>query len=99
MDRLVTDKTALTLQIFDFIDSIEEQLAIIQQQLQEVRQLVDTLATEESTDQEDPNIEPRMTTKKQSREDASRRAQQWARTLSPGQTMPKKAVARNQVRK
>jgi small-conductance mechanosensitive channel len=53
MDRLVTDKTALALRIFDFIDNIEEQLAIIQQQLQEVQELVDTLATEESTDQEE----------------------------------------------
>jgi regulator of replication initiation timing len=52
MDRLVTDKTALALRIFDIVDSIEEQLATIQEQLQEVRELVDTLATEESTDQE-----------------------------------------------
>jgi hypothetical protein len=123
MDRLVTNKTALALQIFDYIDSIEEQLAITQQQLQEVQELVDTLATEELTDQEeeeeegssedtgtveediskpsarlvetqqDPDIEPRTTTKKQSREDARRRAQQWARTLSSSQTTPSKAAA------
>jgi regulator of replication initiation timing len=129
MDRLVTDKTALALRIFDVIDSIEEQLTTIQQQLQEVRELVDTLATEESTDQEeeeeedssedtgtveediskpsarlveaqqDTQIEPRTTTKKQSREDARQRAQQWARTLSSTQLMPRKTAAQTQVRK
>jgi hypothetical protein len=36
MDRLVTDKTALALRIFDVIEGIEEQLTSIQQQLQEV---------------------------------------------------------------
>jgi uncharacterized membrane protein len=111
MDQLVTDKTALALRIFNIIDSIEEQLVTIQQQLHEVRELVDTLATEESTDQEeeeegssgdtgtvkkdiskpssrlvqvqqDPHIEPRTTTKKQSCKDARQQAQQWARTLS-----------------
>jgi predicted metal-dependent hydrolase len=53
MDQLVTNKTALALRIFNIIDSIEEQLATIQQQLHEVQELVDTLATEESTDQEE----------------------------------------------
>ena len=128
MDRLVTDKTALALRIFDIIDSIEKQLATIQQQLHEVLELVDTLATEESTEQEeeeegssedtgtvkediskpsarlveaqqDPHMEPRTITKKQSREDARWRTQQWARTLSSSRTTSKKTAARKHARK
>jgi regulator of replication initiation timing len=88
--------TVLALRIFDVIESIEEQLTTIQQQLQEVRELVDTLATEELTEEEEDSSEEDTETveeedKKPSAfekarvkleliEDARRRAREWAAT-------------------